>query len=210
MNIYISTVFKNKPDWNNVSTGKIDNFMWIPESENSPVSYMKLCAIENEALAARLWSYEKNIRCVNKNRDEPVYEDSCLEVFLKPFADNKNYINFEMNPLGVYLSEIGEKRGVRQHLKNLTDIEPEIGTFSTDESGQPCWGVEIHIPLALISAVYERDFNMSDCKKMTGNFYKCGDKTEYPHYAALFPAGSAELGFHNPDCFGNIVFKKHF
>jgi hypothetical protein len=40
---------------------------------------------------------------------------------------------------------------------------------------------------------------------MKGNFYKCGDKTPVPHYAAFFPAGQAALGFHNPSCFGKII-----
>jgi hypothetical protein len=35
-----------------------------------------------------------------------------------------------------------------------------------------------------------------------GNFYKCGDRTSHPHWAAWSPVD--ELNFHLPRCFGAL------
>ena len=37
------------------------------------------------------------------------------------------------------------------------------------------------------------------------NFYKCGDQTSHPHWAAWSPVD--ELNFHLPRCFGTIAFE---
>ena len=44
--------------------------------------------------------------------------------------------------------------------------------------------------------------------EIRGNFYKCADDSPTPHYGALFPVGSASLGFHNPEKFGTIKIIK--
>jgi hypothetical protein len=36
------------------------------------------------------------------------------------------------------------------------------------------------------------------------NFYKCGDETSHPHWAAWSPVD--ELNFHLPRCFGTLRF----
>jgi hypothetical protein len=39
----------------------------------------------------------------------------------------------------------------------------------------------------------------------TGNFYKCGDETSHPHWAAWSLIGEV-LDFHAPERFGRLVF----
>ena len=116
-------------------------------------------------------------------------------------------MNFEVNPKGVYLSQIGEKRENRRFIKELTDLEPIIMPMSIEEDGKTAWGCDILIPCEFISALYGTDFTLGECR-MKGNFYKCADSSVSPHYGAHFPVSSAALGFHNPDCFGDIIFRK--
>ncbi len=116
-------------------------------------------------------------------------------------------MNFEVNPKGVYLSQIGETRENRRFIKELTDLEPIITPMSVEEDGKTAWGCEITIPCEFISALYGTDFKLGECR-MKGNFYKCADGSVSPHYGAHFPVSSAALGFHNPDCFGDIIFRK--
>lgn len=116
-------------------------------------------------------------------------------------------MNFEVNPKGVYLSQIGETRENRRFIKELTDLEPIITPMSVEEDGKTAWGYEIIIPCDFISALYGTDFRIGECR-MKGNFYKCADHSVSPHYGAHFPVSSAALGFHNPDCFGDIIFRK--
>lgn len=201
---YRSSIFFDFPHWEDVPLGKIDSFHWENENPFRPASYAQLCGVLHKGLYARLWSYEENPRCVNTKRDEPVYEDSCLEFFLQPVSENPAYINFEMNCNGVYLSQYGEKRENRVFLKEFCSLEPTISCFQVTENGKAAWGVEIFLSEALISEIYKTDYALSPCE-FSGNFYKCGDKTPKPHYGAMFPAGSMQLGFHNPSCFGKFI-----
>ncbi len=116
-------------------------------------------------------------------------------------------MNFEINPKGVYLSQIGEIRENRVFIKELTALEPIVMPMSIEENGKTAWGYEIIIPCDFISELYGVDFKISECT-MKGNFYKCADASVSPHYGAHFPVDSAALGFHNPDCFGEFIFRK--
>jgi len=202
--VYFTSLFDSKVDWLSVPTVKIESFHWENSRPFRPASFAQFCGIRGHGLSAKLWSFEENPRCVNTQRDDPVYEDSCLELFLQPVQGNPSYINFEMNCKGAYLSQFGKERGGRIFLKDLSSIEPRITCFKTSNNNNTAWGVEILIPDTLISEVYGVSYTTAPCE-IKGNFYKCGDKTQIPHYAAFFPAGSVELGFHNPACFGKII-----
>lgn len=186
---------------------EIASFHWEKENHSRPKSYVCIYAQENCGIHIRLWSFEENIRCECTEKNSPIYTDSCLEVFLMPVENDPRYINFEVNPNGVYLSEIGTGRKDRCFISELTDIEPIITPFKLNENSKEAWGFEIFIPDSLISAVYSIDYSTKETS-LKGNFYKCADLSAAPHYGALFPVTTAELGFHNPDCFGNIIFKK--
>lgn len=203
---YNSFIFDNYPNWEVVPAANISSFHWEGENPFCPPSFAQLCGVRGKGISARLWSFELDPRCVGTKRDDPVYEDSCLELFLQPVAGRPEYINFEMNSAGVYLSQFGEGRGNRIFLKDLCDFEPSISCFEVKENGETAWGVEIFISEALIGKVYSNDYILSP-GEMKGNFYKCGDKTPVPHYGAYFPVGSAVSGFHNPGCFGRIILK---
>ncbi|MBR2868947.1 MAG: carbohydrate-binding family 9-like protein [Clostridia bacterium] len=204
---YIAPIYKNTAEAKNFPVAAINSFHWEEEGFSRPESYAALFAVENEGIHAVMWSFEDNIRCECTKRDDPVYTDSCLEFFIAPVEGDARYMNFEVNPKGVYLSQIGEKRENRRFIKELTDLEPVITTMSIEENGRTAWGYEIMIPCSFIAELYGTDFRIGEFR-MRGNFYKCGDRSATPHYGAHFPVSSASLGFHNPDCFGDIIFRK--
>lgn len=204
---YVAPIYKSATEARNFPVAPINSFHWEKEGYSRPESFASVFGVENEGIHAVLWSFEENVRRECKKRDDPVYTDSCLEFFIAPVEGDKRYMNFEVNPDGVYLCEIGEKRGERRFIKELTDLEPVIEPMTVEEDGKTAWGYEIILPCKFISELYGIDFKVSECK-MKGNFYKCADLSTTPHYGAHFPVSCAELGFHNPDCFGDIIFRK--
>ena len=204
---YIAPVYKSAAEAKNFPVAAINSFHWEEEDFSRPESYAALFAVEGEGLHAVLWSFEENVRCECKKRDDPVYTDSCLELFLMPVEGDKRYINFEVNPNGVYLSQIGEKRENRRFIKEFTDLEPVIMPMKIEEDGRKAWGYEIIIPEEFISDLYNTDYKVHEYE-IKGNFYKCADRSATPHYGAHFPVTTAALGFHNPDCFGKIIIRK--
>ncbi len=201
MKEYSTFSFENEPNWEKVPIGEINNYNW-----NSKIQYktaFKLCLVKNRGIFLKMETDEKNIRAVCKERDENIWEDSCMEFFLKAFPERDEYINFEMNSKGVYLAEFGTKgRPYRKFIKELTDITPEISA-KTDENG---WSLNLFVPCELINELYGLPFSAAECI-MKGNFYKCGDLTEKVHYGSYTEMTTLPPGFHNPQCFGNIVVK---
>ncbi len=201
MGCYNTLIFDFLPDKELIPLGKIDSFFWEKNGYSRPASSFRFCAVRGEGFYAFLESDESPVLCRYTQRDEPVYTDSCLEVFIAPVAGRDEYINFEMNPNGAYLSQFGSERNGRVFLKELTDIEPAV-TAGIYPDGRG-WHAELFIPEKLISALYGCSFS-AGAGELRGNFYKCADDSPAPHYGAYFPVGSAELGFHNPAMFGTI------
>ncbi len=204
---YIVPLFASKNDVKEFPAASISSFHWEKDGYSRPESYAAMFAVENEGIYARLWSFEDNIRCECTKRDDPVYTDSCLELFLMPVEGDSRYINFEMNKNGVYLSQIGEKRENRVFIKEITPLEPVITPFEIEENGKTAWGCEIFLPDSFIADVYKKDYSTTK-KTIKGNFYKCADSSITPHYGACFPVTTIPPGFHNPNCFGSILLRK--
>ena len=122
-----------------------------------------------------------------------------MEMFLCPFPDRSEYVNFEINSDGVYLSQYGSVRENRTFIKELTDIQANVSTNVTTDG----WSLELFVPCSLISEVFGKEFTADKCT-VRGNFTKCGDLTEYPHYGSFSALSTPDLGFHNPELFAVI------
>jgi len=144
--------------------------------------------------------------CTEDNQD--VYKDSCVEFFVKQ-QDSDSYFNFEFNCIGICKAS--------KHLKdryNFADLTQDklrkIGRWSSignrafhELSGMFSWELCVSIPFELM----EVDPNNLP-EKLMGNFYKCADATEQPHYVSWNPIKTEQPDFHQPDFFGemNLVF----
>ena len=203
----IAPIFKKSDEIKDFPVNEISNFPWKNKDDVIPESYVGFFAVEDEGIHAVLWSFEKDVLCNCTKRDDPVYTDSCLEVFLMPVENDKRYINFEVNRNGVYLSEIGTCRADRVFISTLTDIEPTIETMEITENGKTAWGYEIIIPESLISALYGVDYHITE-STVKGNFYKCAELSKNPHFGTFFPVKTEKPDFHRPEFFGNIELRK--
>lgn len=192
-------IFDNVPEKELIPEQGINSFHWEKDGYSRPQSTVRFCAVKERGFYAYLETDEQPILARYFDRDDPVYQDSCLEVFLAPVNGRDEYINFEINPNGAYLSQFGRERNGRVFIKELTDKVPQVHAEKLENG----WCAELFIPKELISDLYGCDFSVNT-GEIRGNFYKCADDSKTPHYAALFPVDSAALGFHNPDRFGTI------
>lgn len=199
---YETICFESEIDWERVPVGKIDCFQWEEDPPFRPESSFQMCFLKNKGVFVKMNSNEKKLRRTCTKRDENIWEDSCLEFFFSP-EKNAGYLNTEMNPNGAFLTQVGKERGNRRFLKEITPLSPEVSAH-TDENG---WGVELFIPRELFEEAFKISFDASP-GVFRGNFFKCGDKTETPHYGSFSPMGSISLGFHNPPLFATITVKE--
>ncbi len=204
---YTALIFPSQQKAFDFNTAAIDSFLWEKDGYSRPESYAAMFGVEGEGIYALLWSFEDNVRCECTKRDDPVYTDSCLELFLMPVEGDSRYINFEVNKNGVYLSQIGTCREDRRFIKEFTNLEPKISPIEIEENGKTAWGCEIFLPESFISELYQTEFSVKECS-IKGNFYKCADSAKAPHYAAHFPVKTINPDFHRPEFFGDIIFRK--
>ena len=105
----------------------------------------------------------------------------------------------ECNPIGsIYFGAQRETR-VRPILKDAKAL------LSLETERHPDgWEVRYHIPLDFIRIFYP-DFVLDSGRRFTANCYKCGDKTENPHYLAWNPMICDKPDFHRPMDFGEMI-----
>lgn len=127
---------------------------------------------------------------------EPVWQDSCVEFFIK---QGDVYRNFEFNCLGICLSAYGPDRHSRISLEEQA-LSQIIRFPSLDAENVPTgelpvsWTLTIGIPLNLIG--------LKAGDRFFANFYKCGDETRFPHYLSWSPIATLTPDFHRPEYFG--------
>ncbi len=196
-------IYSSKPDVTELEFLPLEHHLWragYPAFYNCKVA---VCGILQAGIFVCFEADEPSPRAVFTERDDAVYNDSCVEFFFQPFADDERYINFEINPNGAYLSAIGKDRFDRVFLREISACEPEVNAYASSSG----WRAELFIPEKLISDAFGRYFSVSDTEYIRANCYKCGDLTPSPHYASLFLVDTPNPDYHRPEFFGKIFFK---
>jgi len=130
------------------------------------------------------------------------FENTYLDYFGKDAIINKDsplYMNFEMNSNGAFLASVRTDRNNKTHIHELTTL-PEVKAVKHDDF----WIVETFFSFEQINALFGKcDFKKGDV--IYGNFYKCGDKTQFPHFGMWSPINMPSPDFHQPKFFGELI-----
>ncbi len=199
------------PAWQAAVTVRVAHFRPEGAPDHQPVVEARLLH-DDTAFYGQFRVADRFVRCVTRAFNGPVYEDSCVECFLRPRGTG-GYFNFEFNCGGALLSSFiedptrvpgGFKRF--QMLPGL--LGAQVGRHTTrpgltePELSEPLtWTLAFRIP-ALVFEPYHGQVAPLGGQIWTGNFYKCGDKTSHPHWASWAPV--SRLNFHVPDEFGTL------
>jgi len=147
------------------------------------------------------------LRAANTIDNQNVNEDSCVEFFVKQ-PDQDFYYNFEFNCIGI--CKAAKHFKTRDNFTYFTkDQLLKIGRWSSigpkafnELNGMFSWELCVNIPFELLDV----DSNMLP-EKLMGNFYKCADATEQPHYVSWNPIPTVKPDFHRPEFFGELFLK---
>lgn len=168
-----------------------------------PVASFRI-ARSNKNLFVYFFSKANSIRAIYEADRSPVYQDSCVEFFVKCPTD-QHYINFEFNCIGTCDASFRLSREKKQDLtsEQLATIHryPSLprATFQ-EKNGFHDWSLLVIIPFALLGL--DRDCLPN---RLLGNFYKCGDATAMPHYLSWSPINTEQPDFHRPEFFGELM-----
>jgi hypothetical protein len=201
------------PAWSHAETLELAHFR--PEgSDHRPRAYARLLHA-SDGLVGIFRVEDRFVRSVHTRLGDPVYEDSCVEIFLQPRTDS-GYMNFEMNCGGALLASlVTDQRRVPGGLaasRRLTEddcrkvrirstlpsvVDPEL-------AGPLVWQLAFFIPAGPLEAYAGARFPLAG-QSWRANLYKCGDRTSHPHWASWAPLEARN--FHLPHCFGTLRFE---
>ena len=192
--------FQQETDWTSVPTVELTHCGWTPETD---IHAQAQLSCDGQALHVRMTAVERNIRAALTGELDQVCNDSCLEFFFAPRADDPRYFNFEWNKLGALSLSFGTLRPVR--VRQIPKKVQELFAFRSFDTADG-WGVEYQIPLTFLQTYYP-DYAFTG--QAAGNFYKCGDKTEEVHYLSWAQMTTETPDFHRRGDFGTLVFAEN-
>lgn len=184
---------------NRLEADNLDQVCWVKPPHVPVVSFV--IAYNENALFVKFYVHETCHRAVCTNPNDPVFKDSCVEMFIA--VDNSgSYYNFEFNSLGTCLSSYGKDRYNRKMLDKqiIRTIACRV-EWKEISPANKIYNWELTFILKPSVLCYNQITSFTP-GNFTANFYKCGDALEEPHYLAWNPVLSAVPDFHQPAFFG--------
>jgi hypothetical protein len=141
---------------------------------------------------------------VYKKVNDPVYRDSCVELFIA-FGNGAGYYNLEFNALGTCLGQFGCDRNNREFISPLLleKISSHVEMEAKPENLNT-WQLTIKIPFIFFT--YHNKIQVTG-QSVRINFFKCGDDLPNKHYMAWNNILSKQPNFHLPEYFGVGTFE---
>lgn len=178
------------------SAGWSDLFPYIPDTE-------VFLAASETCLYLLFRCSGEGIRATVTEDNGPVCQDSCVECFLQ-LPDSPGYFNIEANCIGTVLAgyRIPGKEKTRFTSAELASVGryPSMERKPVEAAEGTCrWDLLLEIPFRVLGLTRRPE-------RIRANFYKCGDRTSFPHYVSWNPVLSEKPCFHLPEFFGELRF----
>jgi hypothetical protein len=149
---------------------------------------------------------DDNIWATLKRRDEHLWEEEVVEVFLQADPSQPSYIELEVNPLGTMLDIylLGVRKPLHYESWNSEKLQWGVQVFGTvdGKAGDHEWTCEIALPIEDIVTAPHRPPQPGDRWRM--NLYRV---EHLPTPAQLAWSPTLQNDFHVPKKFGEIVFR---
>ena len=153
-------------------------------------------------------SHDDNIWATFKTRDQRLWEEEVVEVFLQADPRQKSYIELEVNPLGtmldIYLLDIRKPLRYEswnsQHLKWGVQVVGKVD----GKSGDSEWTCEIAVPFEDVVTAKNLPPKPGDRWRMNLNRVE-----QRPKPLLLAWSPTLKDDFHMPEKFGELVFTDH-
>ena len=193
----------DEPSWDKAETIK----EFVNNSDNTPSPYKTDAKIlyNNEYLFFAFRVIDDNIWSTKTKRDDHLWEEEVVEVFIRPNLNEPSYIELELNPLGTIFDAymLDSARFLPFDSWNITDIKWAVQVQGTidGEPGDDSWTCEIAFPV--INAVTAPAIPPAAGNVWYINLYRAELK---PNYALISWSPTYRDDFHMPSFFGKLIF----
>lgn len=195
--------------------GKLDDTGWTRAKEvklvlnrdgsASPAKTTARLLYDDKFLYVSFRAVDSNIFATMRKRDDHLWEEEVVEVFLQPDPAKKAYIELEVNPLNalvdIYLPDI--RKPLPPASWNSEKIRWAIKVDGTVDGrpGDREWTCEIAFPFEDAATAAQTPPRPGDRWRM--NLYRVERK---PSYALIAWSPTRKDDFHIPSMFGELVF----
>ncbi len=161
---------------------------------------VRLCH-DDRALHTRFDCDDRDIRASLVGRDEPLYIEEVVELFLAPGeTDPQVYYEFEVNPLGaLFDAEVYSPTGCRDQMTVRTAWDcPELRWGAERADADSRWSAWLSVPWSAVGG-----FGGSRPEIWRANFYRIErPANSAPEFSAWSPTLTEPADFHKPARFG--------
>lgn len=195
--------------------GKLDEASWakaagakfINNSDGSPAAQETEARIlyDDKYLYFSFRSADENVWATLRRRDQRLWEEEVVEVFLQADASQPSYIELEVNPLGtmldIYLLDV--RKPLRYESWNSEKLRWAVRVDGTvdGKGGDRGWTCELALPLEDVATAPRLPPRAGDRWRM--NLYRMEVR---PVAALLAWSPTRKDDFHLPAMFGWLVF----
>jgi hypothetical protein len=208
------------PWWSNVPALNISSF-YFKSTRCRPIAQAKV-AYSPGILHVLFQVKDRFIRCRETQPHSKVWNDSCVEFFVRPrpdrpLDDGGGYFNFEITaagvPLASYIEDPQKVGGLprKMHRFPVSDLRqlhiiPSITPPPPFTHPEPLtWSLHYSIPISILEKYVGRLGPLAG-QSWHANFFKCcGGK--HGHGASWSSIG-APANFHQPARFGHLYFRR--
>ena len=164
---------------------------------------------DGERLYVAFHCVDRDIWGSYRGRNETIYEEEVVEMFLAPGDDPRRYFELESSPRGAYFeARIESPAGERSSMRVDRDwictgwerAQAIRGTLDQRDDVDEWWSAEWAVPFAALGAAPPRAG-----ARWRANFYRI-DQANGGEYSAWSPTFADPPDFHVPDCFGVLEF----
>jgi Carbohydrate-binding family 9 len=199
--------------------GKLDDAVWakaLPfpdfrlnlDGSRAPYKTEARALYDDTFLYLSFRSRDDNIWATLRKRDQHLWDEEVVEVFLQADPHQANYIELEVNPLGtmldIYLLDI--RKPLPYESWNSEKLKWGVQVFGTvdGKNGDREWTCEIAVPLEDVVTTKNLSPKAGDRWRM--NLYRV---EQLPKPALLAWSPTYKDDFHLPAKFGELVFTNH-
>jgi len=183
----------------------IRTFLLNRDGAPAPFNTTAIVLYDDKFIYFSFRSEDENIWATMRERDQFLWEEEVVEVFLQADPSLRNYIELEVNPLGTMLDIylLDRRKNLPYRSWNSANLRWAVRVEGTVDGlgGDRGWTCEIALPLEDVATAPNRPPRPGDRWRM--NLFRVESR---PRSAGAAWSPTMQNDFHVPSMFGEIIF----
>ena len=190
------------------------DFVVLGESQKAKTAAFAKILWDEDYLYVGFYCQDLNVWATYQNRDDPLYKEDVVEVYIDPDGDGKKYIEVEVNPLNtifdLWLTKpwaAGGQGMTDWTMAGLLTATSVDGTVADGSDQDTAWMCEMALPFSEMKfAAATKNFPPLENDKWRFNMYRFDRSFTSGKIGEATGWSQTQGGQHEPDRFGVVLF----